>query len=53
MDTIINEACKEITNTIQLSLVCEDRTCDHQSEFQTISGCCNNFENSDFVKILL
>ena len=46
IDEIVDEFCEELTNELK---VCH-QTCDTNSRFRTISGCCNNLQNSDFGK---
>jgi len=44
IDKIVDEFCDKLTNELR---VC-DEPCDSNSRFRTITGCCNNLQNSDF-----
>ena len=46
IDKIVDEFCDKLTNELR---VC-DEPCDSNSRFRTITGCCNNLQNSDFGK---
>ena len=45
IDKIVDDFCDKLTNELR---VCDD--CDSNSRFRTITGCCNNLQNSDFGK---
>ena len=46
LDSTIEKYCENLTKERR---VCH-QTCDSNSRFRTISGCCNNLKNSDFGK---
>ena len=46
LDSTIEKYCEKLTKERR---VCQ-QTCDSNSRFRTISGCCNNLKNSDFGK---
>ena len=47
-DQTIENFCSNLTNGVKFCN--ENQTCDSNSRFRTISGCCNNLQNSDFGK---
>ena len=48
IDKTVDDFCDKLTNELK---VCH-QTCDSNSRFRTITGCCNNLQNPDFGKIL-